>query len=517
MPVNTLLIVCLAIAGGALIGGISFKKISLGVAGVLFSGIFFGFITPEAKPPEALATFGLSLFVYALGLSSSSYFFDTLTHGGWRQLFIVPVAIGAALVVGIPIQKMLGLPMATTVGVFAGAMTSTPALAAATTALGAKGGAEATLGYAISYPLGVLIPILLLSLPMRKVTKSCGEVLKSGAVVLTKIEDPGESIGGIMERFSLNVRFGRCERHGEQFTLTGFSVVKNGDVVTMVGLPEGVRHAIECLGEECPETSLAAGLEMLRPFASNPSVCGKTLEEIGIHRKYSGIVTRIQRGDAEFIPSPSTVVIPGDRLRILAPGENLSAISEFVGDSYRAASEVNALTFGLGLAMGIALGTVEIHLPLGLGLFVVGPVAGCLIASLILGALGRTGPLSWHLPYGASVSLKQFGLMIFLACAGIKGGAVLHTAPLDLSTIFLGAAMTLVVSVVAIGMALRLTHRDWATVGGLLAGFQTQSAILGFAEERCGGDRVESSFTTIYPLAMLLKILSVQILISAMG
>jgi putative transport protein len=308
------------------------------------------------------------------------------------------------------------------------------------------------------------------------------------------------------------VRFGRCVRGEEQFAISGYSVIKNGDIVTIIGLPEDVRHATELLGVASDADVLndRSQLDFRRIFVSNPAVYGKTLRQIGIYRDFEGIVTRIRRGDTDFIPKAETTVMPGDRLRVIAPRDNLLAISEFIGDSYHEASEFNILTFGLGLAMGIALGTVEIGLPLGAGTFEVGPVAGCLIVALILGALGRTGPLTWYMPYGASISLRQLGLVVFLACSGIKAGGLLHTAPINLSVLALGGLVTLATCLVTIFLTRAMTDKSWPFVAGILAGVQTQPAVLGFAVGRCGNERVESGYAEAYPLSMLLKIISVQ-------
>ncbi|MEI6825948.1 MAG: TrkA C-terminal domain-containing protein [Desulfuromonadales bacterium] len=509
---NPLLLVCLAISCGAMLGSISIKKVSLGVAGVLFAGIIWGYIEPGVKPPDALATFGLALFVYAIGLSSSDFLFETFSGGGWRYLFIPPVAIGSAIVVDLIAAPLLNIPASTAAGVFAGALTNTPSLAAATTALGERA-AEATLGYAFAYPLGVLIPILLLSVPFRKEKHDAGDKLSDIAIMLANVREPGEAIAGLLERYALQVRFARCIRGTEQFAISGHSVVRNGDIVTVVGLLSDLKDAAEKLGTEYSGDVLKdrSRLDVRRIFASSPHVCGKTLGKIGIFRTYEGIVTRVRRGDRDFIPNAETTIMPGDRLRVVAPPENLSAISEFIGDSYHEASEFNVLTFGLGLAMGIALGTIDISLPMGIGTFEVGPVAGCLIVALALGALGRTGPLTWYLPYGASMSLRQLGLVVFLACAGIKAGGLLHSAPLNISALILGAGITTVSCLVTIVMARLIAGKSWPFIGGILAGVQTQPAVLGFAVGRCGNERVEAGYAETYPLSMLVKIIFVQL------
>jgi len=511
---NPLLLVCLAIGCGALLGRISIRRVSLGVAGVLFAGILCGYLEPAVKTPDVLATFGLALFVYAIGLSSSDFLFDTWSHGGWRFLLVPPVAIGTGFCFDLGAAQLLHIPASTASGAFAGALTNTPSLAAATTVLGSKA-AEATLAYAIAYPLGVLIPILLLSWPLRREIAEVGDKLANAAILVRNVREPGESVAGLMERYYLSVRFARCVRGEEQFAISGNSVIKNGDIVTVIGLPDDVRNAIQMLGIEHDGDVLhdRSQLDYRRIFVSNPAVCGKTLRQVGLFRKFEGIVTRIRRGDTDFIPKAETTIMPGDRLRVIAPRENLTAISEFIGDSYHEASEFNILTFGLGLALGIALGTVDLTLPFGIGTFEVGPVAGCLIVALILGGLGRTGPLTWYLPYSASMSLRQLGLVLFLSCAGIKAGALLHTASIDVSTLALGACITTVTCLVAMAMSRALAGKSWPFIGGFLAGVQTQPAVLGFTTGRCGNGRVEAGYAEAYPLSMLLKIIFVQILL----
>lgn len=328
---NSLLLVCLAIGCGALLGRISIRQVSLGVAGVLFAGVLWGYVEPSIKPPDVLATFGLALFVYAIGLSTSEFLFQNWAQGGWRYLLIPPVAVGSAFGVIILASRVLDIPVSTAAGIFAGALTNTPSLAAATTALG-QSGAEATLGYAVAYPLGVLIPILMLSWPFRREKHSTGDTLSSEAIRVSNVNEPGESIAGLLERHSLEVRFARCVRDNEQFALSGYSVIKNGDIVTLVGLSDDLHKATEALGfkHDGDIQNDRSQLDFRRIFVSNPELFGKTLRQVGIFHNYEGIVTRIKRGDTDFIPKAETIIMPGDRLRVIAPRENLSSISLFV-------------------------------------------------------------------------------------------------------------------------------------------------------------------------------------------
>ena len=114
------------------------------------------------------------------------------------------------------------------------------------------------------------------------------------------------------------------------------------------------------------------------------------------------------------------------------------------------------------------------------------------------------------------MSLRQLGLVVFLACAGIKAGGLLHTAPLNISALVLGVCITTVACLVTIAVTRMIAGKSWPFIGGVLAGVQTQPAVLGFAVGRCGNERVEAGYAAVYPLSMLLKIVFVQIFLLLM-
>src|SRR5262245_19973629 len=76
---QSLLTLFLTIAIGYLIGEITVKGFSVGVGAVLFVGLAVGYLSPKAAPPAVLGTFGLSLFLYAVGIQYGKQFFAGLT------------------------------------------------------------------------------------------------------------------------------------------------------------------------------------------------------------------------------------------------------------------------------------------------------------------------------------------------------------------------------------------------------------------------------------------------------
>jgi putative transport protein len=160
------------------------------------------------------------------------------------------------------------------------------------------------------------------------------------------------------------------------------------------------------------------------------------------------VVTRVRRGDVELLPTGETILELGDRVRVLAPRDRLEVLSRFFGDSYRALSEIDILTFSLGLALGLCLGLLPIPLPGGVVLHL-GIAGGPLVVAHILGALGRTGPLVWNPPYSANLTLRQIGLILFLAGIGTRSGFAFWQALRQDSgwtLLAAGAVLTLTVS-----------------------------------------------------------------------
>lgn len=135
---------------------------------------------------------------------------------------------------------------------------------------------------------------------------------------------------------------------------------------------------------------------------------------------------------------------------------------------------------------------------------------------LVLGALGRTGPILWQIPFSANLTLRQLGLILFLAGIGTRSGfAFAQTlAQGEGITLFLvGALITVVAALLTLWIGHRWLKIPMGVLGGVLAGLQTQPAVLAFALERTENDQPNLGYATVYPFAMLLKILLVQLLL----
>ena len=178
-------------------------------------------------------------------------------------------------------------------------------------------------------------------------------------------------------------------------------------------------------------------------------------------------------------------------------------------------AEVDPIGFALGTTVGLLLGIVSIPLPGGVDLKL-GAGGGPLIAGLILGYLSRTGRVTWQIGHGANVVLRQLGILMFLACAGLGSGtafadAVVTRRGLELAGAGMVVALAFAATIpLATELALRRNILDSA---GMLAGIETQPAALAYINERTSGDeRVNQAYALVFPVAMIAKIIIVQFL-----
>lgn len=191
----------------------------------------------------------------------------------------------------------------------------------------------------------------------------------------------------------------------------------------------------------------------------------------------------------------------------------------YLGDSVRAVSEVDVLTFSIGIALGLAVGLVPLTLPGGFTVRL-GLAGGPLVAALVLGILHRTGPLLWTMPYGANLTLRQVGIVLFLAGVGTRAGHQFLTMLVGgggVTIVLCGLAVTLTASTAVLAIGHRWMRMPLGYAMGMLAGLQTQPALLGFAVEQTGDDRPNLGYAAVYPLAMIMKIVVAQALLRVLG
>ena len=532
---NPILLLFIVASLGYGIGSVRIKGSNLGVAAVLFVGLAFGGLSPDLHIPEVIIFLGLAIFVYTIGLSSGPSFFATFKQRGSRDIIFVIIMLTFSAAVALGLHFLFGFNASTTAGIYAGSTTNTPALAGLLDAISNMPGTDngqinmsqqAVIGYSLSYPMGVIGVMVAINL-MRRALKidfkkeeeslskqyPVKQNIISRTVEVNNPEIINKSIRDLKKKESMDVVFGRVVR-GDSTHLTNWDTqLQIGDKIAIVGDQKELERVAEIIGEIMPfQLSFdRSEYDTRRIFVSNPKIAGEQLATLNLKEKYDAIITRVRRGDIDILANSQTVLELGDRVRFVAKRKEVSKISAIFGDSYDALSKINLLSFGLGMGLGLLLGMITFELPGGVS-FKLGYAGGPVIVSLILGALRRTGPIVWTLPYGANLTLRQVGLILLLSGVGINSG---HTFVATLSQgsggiIFLaGTIISFLTAMATLFIGYKLLKIPFSFLIGMVA---SQPAILDFAIEKAGNKLPNLGFTVMLPIALITKIVYVQFL-----
>lgn len=516
LAANPLLTVFITIALGTAVGAIPFGPIKFGAAGALFIGLALGALDPRlGEGLEFVQTLGLALFVYTVGLAAGNTFFRDLR----RQLPLMGLglaAVGVGAVMTVVAGAVLNLNSALQGGAFAGALTSTPTLAAATAAAES---AEPAVGYSLGYPVGVVVAIIVVALIIdrswasrRDPTPEASQGLVAASVGVRRTA----ALHDVPGFKTQNLRMSYLLRENTTRVIGPADQLQPGDQVVVVGTAPAVDAAIAHLGVKLDEhlADYRTTVDFRRFVVSNRQVAGRTVAELEIPRRFEGVITRVRRGDLDLLARDDLTLELGDRVLAVVPQERLTAVSRFLGDSERRVSEVDAFSLGLGMALGLVLGLLTI--PLGGDMyFTVGAAAGPLIMGMILGRVERTGSLVWGLPHAANLTIRQLGLMFFLAAVGLASGPAFAQQAVTLTGLKIAglAAIIVIVSSVFLVLGGRLVGLSAQRTAGALAGFVGQPAVLAYGTARSPDERIEAGYSALFALGIIAKIVLVTLLI----
>ena len=526
---NPFVLLFLVLGIGYLVGKLRLGGFGLGVSAVLFVGLGFGALSPRVSLPEIVYQLGLILFVYTVGVSAGPGFLGALRRRGLAANVLVTVVLAVVALLAGTLGRATGWSRAITAGVFTGATTNTPALAAVLQHAGEshdpdpRALTDPVLGYSVAYPFGVLGMILAVWAARhlwrpRDLTRAGDDELVNLTVRVTKPSVAGKNIAASIREHGGSVVLSRVRRGDEAEVPRDDFVLRLGDLLVVVGPLAVAERVVRALGERAAEELPLdrSELDMRRMFVSASEPIGQRIGDLRLPERFGAIVTRVRRGDVDRLAHPDTVLEPGDRVRVVAPRERMGEVTRYFGDSYRNLSEIDVAAFSLGLVAGLLVGLIPMPIP-GLGTFRLGLAGGPLVVGLLLGALERTGPITWQLPYNANLTLRQLGAVLFLAGVGVRSGhAFLGTVQSSDGLVMLaaGAALTCVAGLLAIGLGRVVLRVDVDVLCGMAAGLQTQPAVLAFAVEQAGSDLPNTGYAAVYPLATIAKIVLAQVLLS---
>ncbi len=526
---NPFVLLFLVLGVGYLLGKVRVGGFGLGVSAVLFVGLAFGALSPRITLPEFVYQLGLVMFVYTVGVSAGPGFLGTLRRRALgANVAVVLVLTASALLAGV-LGRSLGMSRAATAGIYTGATTNTPALAAVLQhqseqhAERERALTDPVLGYTVAYPFGVLGMLVAVWAAHRRWGRreDAGAEADDELVNLTALVTAGGAAGRttseLVREHGWTVVLSRVRRGDEaEVPQVGF-VLREGDLVVVVGPIREAEAMVRTLGaragDELPLDRTE--LDMRRMFVSATEPVGQRIADLRLPERFGAIVTRVRRGDTDRLARPDTVLEPGDRVRVVAARDRMPEVTRFFGDSYRTLSEIDVASFSIGLVAGLLLGLVPLPLPGG-GTFRLGMAGGPLVVGLALGALERTGPITWQLPYQANLTLRQLGAVLFLGGVGVRSGyafAETVSSGDGVDMLLTGAAVTFLAAVLLLAIGRVVLRVPVDVLCGMVAGMQTQPAVLAFAVEQTGDDLPNTGYASVYPVATIAKIVLAQVLL----
>lgn len=522
---------------GLMVGKIKVKGISLGGAGALFVGIFLGHLGLRVEPNvlHFMQEFGLILFVYTIGMQVGPGFIDSIRRNGLvlNVLAVSIVLMGVIVTLCLYFFTDMHNNVPVLIGMLCGAVTNTPSLGAANSAFVAAG-ADTSLtgiGYAVAYPFGVIGIILVMILvrvifrqnPQKAAEDYAAEIASTRKEIVSVsllVENKnlfGIQVKDIPDLISNGVVITRLLRNGVISTPNGKTVILEGDEVHIVGMPEAVATMEKVIGSRLasPITASDSALATRSILVTNKKMLGKSIGALAFSERYGVTVSRVVRGEFKFTGRLDLRIKFADKLLVVGPAEGIDAVAKEMGDSLKALDHPEIIPAFLGIFLGIIVGSIPMAIPgmptpLKLGL-----AGGPLVVSILLSRKRKIGPLNFFMAASANLMLRELGITLFLTCVGLNAGIRFFDVLLNGDGFYymgLAALITFVPLMIA-GIVGRVVFKvNYLSLCGAIAGSMTDPPALAFANGLSNSEAVNVGYASVYPLTMLLRILSGQVL-----
>ncbi|WP_173365205.1 MULTISPECIES: putative transporter [unclassified Fibrobacter] len=534
-------VIAFTAAIGLMVGKIKVKGISLGGAGALFVGILLGHLglRVEGNVLHFIQEFGLILFVYTIGMQVGPGFMDSIRRHGLvlNVLSVGIVLLGVLVTLCLYFFTGMHDNVPVLIGMLCGAVTNTPSLGAANSAFAAAGVDTSLtgIGYAVAYPFGVIGIILVMILmrvifrqdPNKAAERYTADIAaNSKEIVSCSLTVDNQNLFGIQlkeipDLISSGVVVTRLLRGENIFTPNGKTVIERGDKMHIVGMPEAVAAMEKIIGRrlETPITKFASDpakpIQVKTILVTNKKVLGRTIGSLALAERYGVNVSRVTRGGIKFTGRLDLRIKFADKLMIVGSAEGIEAVAKELGNSLTALDHPEILPAFLGIFLGVIVGSIPLAIPgmptpLKLGL-----AGGPLVVAILLSRKRKIGPLNFFMANSANLMLREFGLTLFLSCVGLNAGIRFFDVLLNGDGLYymgLAALITFLPLAVMACVGHLVFKVNYLSLCGVLAGATTDPPALAFANSQADSEAVNIGYASVYPLTMLLRILSGQVL-----
>lgn len=539
--VQAVIVIALICAIGLMLGKVKFMGVSLGVTFVFFVGILAGHfgVTLNHDVLVFAENFGLVLFVYALGLQVGPGFFGAFSKGGLRMNMLSLILAIVSLAIAVSCVYLFGVNIADMMGVWSGATTNTPALAAAQQALVQLGipASSTALGCAVTYPLGV-VGVILATIILKKLfvngsnyTNKAINDKNHTKITAFQVQNPAifnKTVAEIARTSQLHFVISRLWRKGKVSIPAGNTEIRQGDRILVVSNDEdsaallllfGVKENTDWNKEDIDWNAIDRQLVSQQVLVTRSELNGKHLGSLKLRSRYAINISRVYRSGVLLLATPDLRLQFGDRLTVVGEQKAVEKVAEELGNTVKSLDEPNLVPVFIGMLLGLALGAIPFHIPTISMPVKLGIAGGPIIMGILVGRFGPSLHMVTYTTQSANLMLRAIGLSIYLACLGLDSGAGLFETVIyqgGALWVLLGFVITVVPCILMGIWCLKVLKIDFATTTGMLCGSMANPMALNYANDIIPGDETSVAYATVYPLSMFARIVMVQIIILLM-
>ena len=542
---HSVMILSLVIALGLCLGKLRVKGVSLGLAWILFIGLIFGHFSLNLDEHllHFLKEFGLILFVYSIGLEVGPGFFASFKNGGKSLNLLSMIVVALSIITTLVIFSFSGTSITSMAGILSGAVTNTPGLGAAQQAFSDLRHIDApsiAAGYAIAYPMGVLgviLSFIILRFALRVDKQKEEDEAKRGkghleAMTLNTFavkvsnqmifKDTVKQIRYLLKRDFMISKIIRHNGERQNEVVNGQTVIEEGDILQIVAHPTVEEPIIALLGEkvDVKDEEFSSELINRRILITKPGINGKSISQLQIRSNLGANITRVNRNGVDLIATPDLKLQLGDRVTVVGKELAIAHTEKILGNQMKRLNYPNLIPIFLGIMLGCIVANIPFFIPginenLRLGL-----TGGPLVVAILIGYFGPKYNLVTYNTISANLMLREIGICIFLACVGLgTGEQFIQTVASEsgLTWIIYGIAITMIPIILGGIIGKLVFHINYYTLLGVLAGANTNPSALAYVREQTSADAPTIGYANVYPFAMFLRIVTIQIIIFVFG
>ncbi len=532
------ILIFVALALGYAIGKIKVRGFSLGpTTGCLLAALVIGQVGVQV--PDLVKTIAFAFFIFGIGYKVGPAFFGGLKLEGihylWIALIVACVGLAATLSLGV----LLGFNPGTTAGLLSGAMTQSAVIGTAEGALSQLSvtaaqkttyTSDVAVAYAITYifgTAGLIVALKLmprvLGIDLKKEARTLEQQMSGGAeepepelfnwrkrlgLRVFKAENDrtiGKTVSQIEALFPHRVAIDKIRRHGKEIVVKPATVIKQGDIVDVVGYAPSLMKGEAILG---PEHVIPASEDVIGETADivvfNSQVVGKTLAELSKAYGHGLFLENATRQGHKLPLTSRTVIHRDDVLHVVGDRDDVERAAKSIGIIERPVIATDLITVGIGITIGTLIGLISLPL-LGIPI-TLGVGGGVLISGLFFGWLRALHPTFGQVPEPSLWLFTDLGLNLFIVCVGLMAGpqAVAAIQSTGAALLLAGIVVTLLPMLAGLLFGYYVLKMNPVLLFGALTGAETCTAALNVIKEDIDSATPVIGYTVPYAIGNVL-------------